>query len=48
MKRKLLLIETYASFLFWDIMAWLICGDSWTELRRQSKTIYKLIKITSK
>lgn len=55
MKKRYILIETYISMLFFDILG--ICinpllpqdkKEKWSELRRKSRAFYKIMKIITK
>lgn len=37
MKRKLFMLKLKVSFLFWDIMAYIIGINTWKSLRNESK-----------
>lgn len=42
------LLRAKYSMLFFDCLAYLFRVDKWTNLRKESNTIYKLLKITIK
>lgn len=47
MKKYIELKRTYLSFLFYDVMAWAFKVGNWRTLRKESRTYYKIIKITA-
>lgn len=48
MKRTIFLLKAKYSFLFYDILAWMVSVDSWKNLRKQSNAAYQLIYILYK
>jgi|GEM_PF-5691527 hypothetical protein len=48
MKKATLLFRAKYSMLFWDCLAYISRVDTWENLRKESNTIFKLIKVMSK
>lgn len=46
--KKINLFRAKYSMLFFDALAWIVRIDTWQNLRKESNTIYKLLKVMYK